>query len=450
MHQLAREQRTRSAFGFSIVLLLVVLAAGALSGRSDAAQFRTTNFVVTAPSAEQARLIAEAAEHHRRELSLEWTGRVMPKWTKPCPIKTKIGNVGAGGATTFSFDRGEVFGWKMTVQGSMERILDSVIPHEVNHTVFACYFRRPLPRWADEGAATLTEHESEKNRQTRLLNQVIRTSRRIPLAKLLSMTEYPTDMKDVLTLYAEGYALADLLVQQRGKATYLKFLHDAHDRGWEFALKRHYSYKSIDDLERYWSDWVIAGSQPIAPEGQMLASNGLAGMARGQSESITPSTNSLSMSSSSNNSAVDSSSLIANSGKSDSRRKDIEIPTIDLEDRIAAIASRQEFGVEQLSGVQEVTGVREFSRGRESAGVARKDRSQLSFPVHQVPLRTAAQAGSYAAFKPVAPPNRPTEARDRPPVTQRRSLVGRKEDDRVELASSPRTLRSTAARKGAA
>ena len=44
---------------------------------------------------------------------------------------------GAGGATSFVFDRGEVFGWKMNIQGSRERILDSVLPHEVTHTIFA-------------------------------------------------------------------------------------------------------------------------------------------------------------------------------------------------------------------------------------------------------------------------------------------------------------------------
>ena len=104
----------------------------------------------------------------------------------------------------------------MAIQGTEERILDSVLPHEISHMIFASYFRRPLPRWADEGAATLVEHESERLRQTKLLDQVIRTSKRIPLRQLLNIKEYPENMQDVLTLYAEGYSLADYLVQQKG------------------------------------------------------------------------------------------------------------------------------------------------------------------------------------------------------------------------------------------
>ena len=251
------------------------------SSLATAAEFRTTNFKVSARTPEIARRVGEAAEVYRKELALEWTGQVMPNWVKPCPIKVTDGNIGAGGSTTFTFDRGEVFGWRMNVQGTVERILDSVLPHEVSHTVFACYFRRPLPRWADEGAATLVEHDSERARQTKLLNQVIRTSKRIPLTKLLSMTEYPERMQDVLTLYAEGYALADLLVQKGGKAKYLKVLQTAHEQGWELALQKHYGYRSIKELESEWTGWVIAGSPPINTD-TLVASNTPVG-ARGQS-----------------------------------------------------------------------------------------------------------------------------------------------------------------------
>jgi hypothetical protein len=189
----------------------------------------------------------------------------------------KVGQIGAGGATTFTFEGGEVFGWNMNVQGTLERIIDSVIPHEVSHTIFACYFRRPLPRWADEGAATLVEHESERLRQTKLLNQVIKTGRRIPLRDLLAITEYPKDMQQVLTLYAEGYSLADFLVQQKGdqgKAAYLAFLKDALDQNWTTAFKKHYGYANLEAVEKHWAGWVLAGSPPLRkPNDPQLADN---------------------------------------------------------------------------------------------------------------------------------------------------------------------------------
>ena len=224
------------------------------------ATYSTPNFVVHAPTAEAAEQVGKTAEHFRSELAVAWLGKELPQWYRPCPIKVKVGQIGAGGATTFSFDRGEVFGWRMRVQGSLERILDSVVPHEVSHTIFASHFRRPLPRWADEGAATLIEHASERRRQQMMLKQVWNTKRRIPLRRLLSIKEYPQDMRNVLTLYAEGYSLANFLVQAGGKSRYLKFLDDAHRQGWDRSLQQNYEVDTVEELDKRWSGWVIAGS----------------------------------------------------------------------------------------------------------------------------------------------------------------------------------------------
>jgi hypothetical protein len=239
------------------VLLLVCTTA------SLGATYRTPNFVVKAPTESIAKQVGIAAEDYRVKLAEEWLGERMNQWYRPCHVTVKVGQLGAGGATTFNFDRGHVFGWRMRIQGTLERILDSVLPHEISHTVFACHFRRPLPRWADEGAATLVEHESERRRQTLMLRQVFKTGHRIGLRRLLSMKEYPKGMQSVLTLYAEGYALAEYLVQQGGKARYLAFLEDAHRHGWDRALQRHYKIKGVDALEQGWEEWVIAGSPQL-------------------------------------------------------------------------------------------------------------------------------------------------------------------------------------------
>lgn len=247
--------------------LSVVLAMGA--------SHRTENFVVRAPTAKIARQVGLTAERYREKLSIEWLGKKMPRWSRPCSVRVKVGQIGAGGATTFAFDRGEVFGWRMNVQGTLERILDSVVPHEVSHTIFATHFRRPLPRWADEGAATLVEHESEQRRQRLLLKQVMQTGRRIPLQRLLSMKEYPQGMQNVLTLYAQGYSLADYLVQQGGRQRYLAFLEDAHRRGWNDAIQSHYDLRNVDDLEERWDAWVTAGSPRLnLDEARQLADAG--------------------------------------------------------------------------------------------------------------------------------------------------------------------------------
>ncbi|MEZ6055188.1 MAG: hypothetical protein R3C01_00655 [Planctomycetaceae bacterium] len=278
------------------------------SAPCQAETFKTANFVVTAPTAEIAQQVAETAEMFRRELAIDWLGHPLENWYRPCPIQVKVGQLGAGGSTTFTFDRGEVFGWKMEVQGTLERILDSVIPHEVNHTIFACHFRRPLPRWADEGAATLVEHVSERKRQEDTLANVVKTSKRIPLQELLNISEYPSDRQQVYTLYAEGYSLADFLVAHMGdsgRAVFLNFLADADKQDWPTAIKKHYGFKSVAELEKSWTGWVLAGSpRPRRAAGEQLAGPATPPSASTETSSIRGSSDDLGMSPDSNSSAV--------------------------------------------------------------------------------------------------------------------------------------------------
>ena len=127
----------------SIVSLLFLISTPAYA---ESGGYRTKNFVVSVspPSAALAKEVGDMAEKCRHDLSIEWLGSEMPPWSTPCPIHATVApTLGAGGATSFVFDRGEVFNWKMNIQGSRERVLDSVMPHEVTHTIFASYFRCP-------------------------------------------------------------------------------------------------------------------------------------------------------------------------------------------------------------------------------------------------------------------------------------------------------------------
>ena len=257
-----------STLRYSLILLSTFVFTGAT--------YQTPNFTVTAPTAEIAEQVGRAAEEYRRDLAIFWLERPLPNWSRPCTLRVRPGTMGAGGETKFQFAGGEVLNWSMYVQGSMERILDSVLPHEVNHTIFACHFRRPLPRWADEGAATLFEHRSEQVKQLGLLNQIIKSDREfISLRNLLTMTEYPKGYRPMLILYAEGYALADFLVQQGGRQRYLKFLADGERLGWPEAIKTNYHHGGVESLQTNWRSWVLAGMPKLrVPDGQMLADSG--------------------------------------------------------------------------------------------------------------------------------------------------------------------------------
>jgi hypothetical protein len=245
------------------VFICLGLITSQASTACAAAGYKTRNFTVSAPTPELAKEIGDAAEAWRKQLSIEWLGKEMPPWSKSCPINAKLAP-GAGGATSFVFDRGEVFGWKMNIQGTRERILDSVLPHEVTHTIFASHFRQPLPRWADEGACTTVEHRSEIAKQERNLIQYLKTGRGIPFKQMFAMKDYPAD---VMPLYAQGHSTAQWLIESRGKQAFLTFLADGmRDENWDRAVHQHYGFDSLPSMQLAWNDWVKQGRPRLTPE----------------------------------------------------------------------------------------------------------------------------------------------------------------------------------------
>ena len=259
----ARFVRAIVEMALAVGLLLIGTAADS-SHSATAAGYRSTNFVVSAPSAALAKEIGDTAEVWRKQLSIEWLGEEMPAWSKPCPISARVApRLGAGGATSFVFDRGEVFGWKMNIQGSRERVLDSVLPHEITHTIFASYFRQPLPRWADEGACTTVEHRSEIAKQERMLIDFLKTGRGIPFGEMFAMKDYP---QDVMPLYSQGHSLAQWMIESRGRKAFLDFLTDGmQDENWPRAIREHYGFTDLYAMQETWLEWVKQGRPPLAP-----------------------------------------------------------------------------------------------------------------------------------------------------------------------------------------
>lgn len=253
-HRVAKSHAARLAF---IAAVAAVVIAG--SATAFAAGYRTQYFIVTASTPEYAKEVAEAAERLRKELAIEWLGRELPPWRDSCPIEV-LNDKGAGGVTQFYFDRGQPYGWSMRIQGTRERVLDSVLPHEITHMVFATHFGCPLPRWADEGACTTTEHISERQKQERLLNSFLQTNRGIPFNAMFAMTEYPSD---VLPLYAQGYSLSRFLISLEGRQRFIQFVGEGlADRRWAAAVKRSYGFADLSDLQTQWNRWVAQGGHP--------------------------------------------------------------------------------------------------------------------------------------------------------------------------------------------
>jgi hypothetical protein len=241
------------------------------------ASHRTENFIVSAATKSLAQEVAEAAETFRRDLAIEWLGRELPRWDEPCPIEVLADpGLPAGGETSFVFSRGRPCSWKMFVQGSRELVLDSVLPHEVTHTIFATHFRQPLPRWADEGACTTVEGAGERRKQDKLLIKFLTTDRGIAFNTMFAMKEYPSD---IIPLYSQGYSLARFLIGHGGKRKFVEYIGDGLERdNWTAATRKHYGYENLGDLQTTWLDWVRRGSPALehAEEASLAAATSAA------------------------------------------------------------------------------------------------------------------------------------------------------------------------------
>ncbi|MDR0522742.1 MAG: hypothetical protein LBH00_12950 [Planctomycetaceae bacterium] len=255
-----------------LMLLLVLFAA---TDAASGACYETDNFIVDASSAELARRFGDAAEQCRSDLAQLWLGKKLPDWSAKCPVKIHADeNLGAGGVTSFVFENGEVFDWKMEIQGSPQRILDSVLPHEITHMVFASHFRKPLPRWLDEGAATSVEHRTEKERYRRKLRLFLREDVRkgIPLNQMILLKDYPADP---IPLYAQSFSVVEYLLEKGEQLNTLpphaehctehqrlvrfaeSVMQTAMKPGdWKAALQQHYGIDSLGDLQTSWLRWV--------------------------------------------------------------------------------------------------------------------------------------------------------------------------------------------------
>src|SRR5207248_5612163 len=111
------------------------------------------------------------------------------------------------------------------------------------------YFRAPIPRWADEGAAILSEDEEEQQRHVEFLEQLQKAGRLYPLNRLLSFKDYPDN---VLALHAQGYSVTRFLVERKDRQTFLTFVKQGMDQDWDTALERHYGLRNVQDLEKAW------------------------------------------------------------------------------------------------------------------------------------------------------------------------------------------------------
>src|SRR5262245_13338265 len=231
-------------------LAVVVVASVFVSMGAD---YRTTNFVVKAPNQEVAQQVGQWAEYYRKAKAIEWLGQEMPPWPQPCPLIVTVTMDGPSGATEFQFSpQGGVMSQNMRIQGPLDRLLSSVLPHEITHTVFAHYFRRALPRWADEGGSVLSEDDVERDKHDKIVRGILNRQGAFQLRQLFTLPDYPRSGDKVMCLYAQGFSVSHYLVYISNRQTFLHFIGLGMQQGWDKAVQTCYGLRSVEELEESW------------------------------------------------------------------------------------------------------------------------------------------------------------------------------------------------------
>jgi hypothetical protein len=234
-------------------LLGVALLAAVFA--SMGAQYRTTNFVVNAPNQEIAQQVGQWAEYYRKAKAIEWLGYEMPNWQKPCPLNVTVSTEGPSGATSFVFNpgpQGGVLDMDMQIKGPLDRLLASVLPHEITHTVFAYYFRRAVPRWADEGGSVLSEDDTERDRHDKIVRGILNRSQQFRVRSLFQLKDYPPSGDKVMCMYAQGFSLSHYIVYISNRQTFLRFVSLGMQDGWDKATQTCFGMRSVEEMEDAW------------------------------------------------------------------------------------------------------------------------------------------------------------------------------------------------------
>lgn len=236
------------------VALVLSFVALSLTGASH----RTPNFIITAPTQSLAKLIGMNAEAQRRELAISWLGEELPAWPQPCVISVRVApGLRPSGETSYVFERGVPRDCFMRIQGSYDLVLDSVLPHEMLHVVFATYFGRPLPRGLEEGACVYVEHQSSKQQLGSTLARTLETRSSLHMDRFFVVDDdYP---HNVLRFYSEAYSLVEFLIERGGQRQFVQFLQDGLDRNqWPQAAQKHYGYGQFSEMQTAWLEWAAA------------------------------------------------------------------------------------------------------------------------------------------------------------------------------------------------
>lgn len=178
------------------------------------------------------------------------------------------------GCTTLQVDRGCVTFRRIDLRCDRSNWRSSALPHELTHVVLADRVAgRPLPLWADEGLAVLSESLSTRKAREDILIAAIRRGRTFPIGELLGREGLPVpERRDVF--YSQSSALVALLVERAKPAGFIAYLERSRAVGDDAALRECCGIEGMEGLEELWrarANAALAGVLNEKPDKTAIA-----------------------------------------------------------------------------------------------------------------------------------------------------------------------------------
>jgi hypothetical protein len=242
-------------------------AAGSTNGWQLA---ETTNFRLWHCQAQaQAEEVLRTAERARSHVYRKWFSEAGVAWTPRCELNLypngQAYNEATGlpprspGYAQTRFEGERVIGRQIDLRGDWPELLETVLPHEVTHVVLADKFgAQPLPSWANEGIAVLSEPAANVTCHLRNLPRQRAAGLLSSMPRLLESRDYP-DRHALGAFYAQSVSVVQFLAQEKGPKAFTAFLRCALRSGMAPALRRHYGM-TFEELETRWAQYAFAPS----------------------------------------------------------------------------------------------------------------------------------------------------------------------------------------------
>ena len=182
------------------------------------------------------------------------------RWSKRCQIfiyptqrqliRMTGGNPKAGSASTRASKlyHGRILERRINLAADDPRLFHTTLPHEVTHIVVGELMGGEVPRWANEGLATLAEPKRSLRRYRRLVAQADRRGQLIAVDTLMALEAYPRGGWQLL-FYAQSAVLTDFLVRRKNPEQFLLFLEMAKLYDYRQALWAVYQLRGSSSLQ---------------------------------------------------------------------------------------------------------------------------------------------------------------------------------------------------------